>query len=174
MLSIHLFNTAGYTLLFSYIIQKSDLALIDRLNNKQYRTEELIEIKIPLHLPYAAERPEYERVNGQVELNGVHYQYVKTKFVKDTIYLLCIYNERKTRLDDARSGYAKQLNDFPAENSNGNSIKKCYSGSEYHTAISFYILNSPVLTAATKQPVYDDLLVDNFIEVSDHPPQLFF
>src|SRR5690348_9430337 len=113
LFAIHLFNLAGYTLLFDYFIQRSDERLVHQLDTHQYNDNELIEVKIALHTPYLSSWSEYERVDGEAEVNGTYYTYVKRKINNDTLYLLCLPNKNKTQLNAARTDYANKVHDVP-------------------------------------------------------------
>jgi hypothetical protein len=60
LLAVHLFNLAGYTLLFEYYMQQSDKQLTQQLDNNQYNDSGLIEVKIALHTPYLTSWSAYE------------------------------------------------------------------------------------------------------------------
>ena len=98
LLAIHLFNLTGYTLLFDYFIQRSNEQLAQQLETHQYNDNELIEVKIAMHTPYLSSWSDYERIDGEAEVDGIYYSYVKRKIHNDTLYLLCIPNKNKTQL----------------------------------------------------------------------------
>jgi len=136
LLAVHLFNLAGYSLLFDYYMQQSDQQLTQQLDNNEYNDSELIEVKIALHTPYLTSWSAYERVNGEVEANGVFYNYVKRKIHNDTLYLLCLPNENKTRLHAARIAYAGKVNDVPINTKNTGALKKNPAGFEYYQPVT--------------------------------------
>jgi hypothetical protein len=149
LLAIHLFNLGGYTLWFEYFIHRGDRHLAQQLNNHQYNDSELIEVKIALHTPYLTSWSDYERVDGEAEVNGLYYTYVKRKIHNDTLYLLCLPNKTKTQLNAARIEYANKVQDVPANAAETGAIKKNPAGSEYHQpAVQFTIA---VLSTATGQ-----------------------
>lgn len=130
LLLVYLFNVAGYQILFSVVIQHSDRLLLQRLDENQYSDEELVQVKIPLHLPYFNSQSGYERYNGEVSFEGVYYRYVKRRVANDTLYILCLKNEKKTKLHSEQSEYAKKSNDLPTEK-HSPSGKKANSLSEH-------------------------------------------
>ncbi|WP_205509991.1 hypothetical protein [Longitalea arenae] len=150
MLAVHLFNLGGYTLLFEYFTQRSDEQLTKRLDNDQYDNSELIEVKVALHMPYIQSRTGYERVDGEAEVDGFYYSYVKRKISNDTLYLLCLPNKQKTELNAARIEYVGKAHDAPVNAKDTHAFKKNPAGIEYNQPEIHYAV--PVLSMATKEP----------------------
>ena len=111
-LLILVFNFCGYKWALSYLEQKATIRLEQKLDAGKYDKSQLVEIKIPLHLPYYNEQKEYEVFYGEVELNGQSYQYVKRKISGDTLFLLCIQHTEKNTIDLAKSDYFKCVNNL--------------------------------------------------------------
>ena len=134
LLTIYLFNLTGYSLLFQYLINDTDTVLVKRLDKDAYNDKDLIEVKVALNMPYLTTSKNFERVNGQLELNGVHYNYVKRKVSSDTLYLLCLPNFAKTQLYAAKAGYANECNDVPSgkKNTESSTAKKSGAVNEYN------------------------------------------
>lgn len=103
---VYLFNLVGYTLLFNYFIYQTNQQTVQQLDHGNYNESELIEIKVPLNLPYYTTLNEYERFDGEIELNNIHYNFVKRKVYNDTLYLLCLANYEKTELYKAKNEFA--------------------------------------------------------------------
>jgi hypothetical protein len=118
MLAVCLFNLAGYSFLFNYYIYQSGQSLSAKVDANQYTEANLTEIKIKLNLPYLADWAAYERFDGEIEVKGIHYNYVKRKVSQDTLYLLCLPNELKTELYKVKNDYAVKANDLPTEKQN--------------------------------------------------------
>ncbi|MDQ2721605.1 MAG: hypothetical protein M3Z26_17860 [Bacteroidota bacterium] len=111
------FNWFGYRLLFDYMQHRTNEKLEAFLDNNSYDDSQLIELKIPVHLPYQNSWTSFERYDGEIELNGTMYKYVKRKLSNDTLYLMCIPNSKKMRLEIAKNDFFKNSNDF-AQNDN--------------------------------------------------------
>lgn len=124
MLVVYLFNLTGYGFFFRYYINQSNQQIAQQADNRQYSDSDLTEIKIKLNLPYITDWSAYERYDGEVELNGVQYNYVKRKVSQDTLYLLCLNNKMKAQLFKAKSEYAVTVNDIPAGKENNNATAK--------------------------------------------------
>ncbi len=124
MLAVYLFNLTGYRFFFRYYINQSNQQIAQQADNSGYSDAELTEIKIKLNLPYVTDWSGYERYDGEMELDGKHYNYVKRKISRDTLYLLCLPNETRTKLSIEKIDYAAKVNDMPAGKDNTNSSVK--------------------------------------------------
>jgi hypothetical protein len=110
------FNWFGYRLMYDFMQQKANEQLETFLDNNSYDESQLIELKIPVHNAYQNSWASYERYNGEVELNGITYTYVKRKLSNDTLYLMCIQNSTKMRLETAKNDFFKISNDLVQNN----------------------------------------------------------
>ena len=72
-----LLNLAGYKVLFHFLQQRADSQLQASLDKQQYNEQDLVTIKVPLSLPYQTNWKEFERVDGEIKLDGKIYKYVK-------------------------------------------------------------------------------------------------
>ena len=118
LLVLFVFNTVGYRLCISFIQIKADEGFVARLDKGNYNDEDLITVKVPINLPYQTNWKEFERVDGEITVNGQVYKYVKRKIYNDTMILLCIQHEMKTKLEQKASDYFGKINDLPG-NENG-------------------------------------------------------
>lgn len=170
---MHLFNLAGYSLLFQYFIEQSDKQLVQQLDNNHYNESELIELKVALNMPYfTGGSEEYERYDGAIEFNGAHYNYVKRKVQHDTLYVMCLPNTAKTKLYAARNDYAKQANDIPLNGkSEGTSGKKNAEVNEYDQQLQVYSIQTPVISVKQQSHRFASHLIHPFIDDNYRPPQ---
>lgn len=170
LLTILLFNLTGYTILFDYFIQRSDEQLIHQLDAHQYDDHELVEVKIALHTPYLSSWSDYERVDGEAEVNGIYYTYVKRKFHNDTLYLLCLPNKNKTQLNAARIEYANKVQDVPANAKS--TLKKNPAGFEYQQPVAHFLVRT--ITTTFRQPFHHPAISvsQSFISAPYHPPRV--
>jgi hypothetical protein len=120
---------------------------VQQLDNHQYNDSELIEVKIALHTPYLSNWSDYERVDGEAEVNGLYYTYVKRKIHNDTLYLLCLPNKTKTQLNAARLEYANNVQDVPTNAAETGAVKKNPAGTEYHQPVVQFTIG--MLSTAT-------------------------
>lgn len=122
LVGILFFNWFGYRLLNSFLQDRANALLELRLDNNNYDESQLISIKIPANLPYYTNSQQYDRVDGQISINGNHYNYVKRRLFNDSLEYLCIPSEEKTRLSNARDEFFKLVNDLqhPQNKKQGN------------------------------------------------------
>ena len=106
------FNLAGYRWLFSAIEKNATANLEQKISAGKYSEEQLVEIRIPLNMPYYSDK-DYEEVYGETDFNGEHYQYVKRKVSNNTLHLLCLPNKEKTSLVKVKNEFTKAVNDIP-------------------------------------------------------------
>ena len=116
------FNWFGYRIMVDYLQQKADTCLEANLDNNYYDESQLIEIKVPVHMPYQTSWASYERYDGEVEYKGSFYKYVKRKVANDTLYLKCINNPAKSHLELAKNDFFKNTNDV-GQSDKSNSAK---------------------------------------------------
>jgi hypothetical protein len=81
--------------------------LTSKLDKADYKESDLISIKTSLHLPYYTSSSTYERAYGSVNVDGVVYEYVKRRVYNDTLELLCLPNDAKTKLLSAKNDITK-------------------------------------------------------------------
>ena len=113
LLALMVFNLAGYRWLFSAIEKKVTANLEQKISSGKYSDEQLVEIRIPLNMPYYTDK-DYENVYGETDFNGEHYRFVKRKVSGNTLYLLCLPNKEKTSIANAKNEFTKAVNDIPA------------------------------------------------------------
>ncbi len=108
-----LFNLVGYRWLYSAIESKATANLEQKISVGDYREDQLVEIQIPLNMPYYSDK-DYENIYGETDWSGQHYQYVKRKVSGNTLYLLCLPNTEKTSIAKAKNEFTQAVNDIPA------------------------------------------------------------
>lgn len=125
--SIYLFNLAGYKLVFDYLILQNDKEIVQQLDDAVYDESSLIELKVVLRLPYPVSWNTYERFDGEIEIDGVQYNFVKRKWKEDTLFVMCLPNHSKTELARAKQDYQLQNIDSkttPSQKKNANPSAK--------------------------------------------------
>jgi hypothetical protein len=112
LLCLLVFNWYGYRFVLQCLEVKADRLLEQKLNTHAYATTELIEITVPLTLPYQTDWAEFERIDGAIEINGIHYKYVERKIVNGQLVLKCIPHHTQQLLVNARDAFFKLVNDL--------------------------------------------------------------
>ncbi len=143
LLSIHLFNTGGYTFAFQYFIHQSELSIVKNIYENKVDATQLVQIKVPVNNKGITNWPDYERVQGQIQLKDGFYNYVGVKMTQDTMFLVCVANSTKTKLFNANIIVAKNVSDAPLSKKGEAPAKKAPSSvSEYNNpVVSYNFLN---------------------------------
>lgn len=151
LLIIHLFNLSGYAFVFQYLQHRSDAQLAQQIEKGSYNRSTLTILKVPMQLPYGNDWAEFERVDGAIEIDGVHYTYVERKISRDTVYLACLPNEGRAKLSKAKTDFAQAVNTIPESKQKQNELsKKGLFGLEYSDP-SYYYQFATAATAAISQ-----------------------
>ncbi|HVZ97329.1 MAG TPA: hypothetical protein VG847_10665 [Chitinophagaceae bacterium] len=111
-LLIFMFNLFGYRIFLTQMQKKADQQLEARLDNDSYDDAQLVELKVPLNLPYTNSYSGYARCDGQIDISGTLYKYVKRKIVNDTLYLMCIPNTQAMHFEVVKNDFFKMVNDL--------------------------------------------------------------
>jgi len=163
LLSLLAFNWYGYRVFIDVLEQQASTSLQHRLDQNLYDDNSLVEIKVAVSLPYLSNWDSFEKYQGETQINGVHYKYVKRKLVNDTLILLCIPNQVKNDLRFARADYFKQVNDLQTN-------KKTDSNKDHSIKVTFsdYLLKetNSIATHCTN-------ILEHHSSYSDHTSFLF-
>lgn len=116
LLAIFTFNIVGYQLLYNMMASNSDATLELALDAQHYKDEDLISIKQPTNLPYYTNSKNFQRIDGEVEIDKVKYKYVKCRIYNDSLEMLCIPHVAKMKIEASKNEYAKVANDFQQDN----------------------------------------------------------
>lgn len=153
-------------------MQASDKQVADKLDQSVYDDNALVEISIPLNMPYMTNDGEYERYDGSIEFNGIQYNYVKRKISNGALHILCFPNQQKTQLANAKSDYSKQLSDTPSGKKNTEStLKKGSLVSDYNINTTSYNLGLFNTNTSLKSITLATSIADCFIDAPGKPPQ---
>lgn len=110
-LIVFLFNIGGYYIFFWGLQFSANARLTQKLDEGYYSSEETFEFKIPLSIPYPIQSTGFDRTHGDFEYNGEFYSLVKQKLERDTLFIVCIKNQKRQQLAKAFSEYANASND---------------------------------------------------------------
>jgi hypothetical protein len=97
-------------MLNDYMQSKVSRQMESQFDRQSYDETQLFSIKIPVtHLSYYNSTTTFERVDGQIEINGIPYQYVKRRILNDSLELLCVPNHMALKLRLASNDYFKLM-----------------------------------------------------------------
>lgn len=123
LLLILLFNTTGYQFILNLLEKKATARLEQKIDASNYKDEELVEIRIPLNMPYYSDK-DFEPAYGETDWNGQHYRYVKRKISGNVMHLLCLPHPEKNRIVADKNKLTRSLNDTQQENQQEHPIVK--------------------------------------------------
>ena len=177
LLGILLFNWVGYRLFVSYVESQNNSRLEAQFDKNDYNESELISFKVPAtHLSYYTNSKSFERVDGQIEVNGISYKYVKRRLYNDSLELLCIPNIASMQLQNAKSNFFKITNDF--QNAAQNNKKTSSHSVQKNFSVSFcpihqISLSSDLFFSSLKRlNNYYFHFPSPFISQPDQPPKI--
>lgn len=127
-----LFNMVGYYGLFLGLRYKNDRDMSQKLDSENYSDVETITIKVPLNLPYGSNSKTFERIDGKFERNGQFYRMAKQSLSGDTLYIVCILDNKEKKISNFMADMTKLSNDLPFSSANKkllNSLIKDYVSS---------------------------------------------
>ncbi len=134
--------------------------MISALDREQYDELQLISIKIPVsHLSYYNSSPNFERVDGQIEVNGVICQYVKRRLYNDSLELLCIPNHTVTKLRITGKDHFRLINDVE-------------QSIDYYIATHLYELKERPFTLVRQRPPYHVHIPSTSLLTDERPPDV--
>ncbi len=170
------FNWFGYRLLSVYFELKADRQLVSFIKNNYYQDADLIKIKIPISIPYGTNTADYENTEGNIDIDGINYRYVKRRFYKDSLELLCMPNFKKSSIKNTENAFYKKTNDFV----DGRSSKK---SSNTHQVAKFsahdFMIQYSTVSNRFSLPYYNYFFSSNtkflslpHLQRLDKPPQI--
>jgi hypothetical protein len=113
LLGILLFNWFGYRYLISCMEDQAKLQLEMKLDETNYDESQLVSIKVPAtNLAYYTNSSLFERIDGQIEIRGIEYKYVKRRLYRDSLELLCIPDQAAMKLQTAKYNLFQLVNDL--------------------------------------------------------------
>lgn len=176
LLGILLFNWVGFRFFSSYMEQKANQRLEAQLDESKYDETELISIKIPAnHVSSYANSSQFERVDGQVEVNGIEYKYVKMRHFNDSLELLCIPNQQVMKLQNAKDDFFKLVNDLQhtGQNKKGDShpgASKNFSV-DYYLVLELYNPENLSISLSPKSFFYNTNISSIYSLTAEQPPE---
>ena len=158
LVGILLFNSVGYRVLNGFMQYRAGRQLMSDLDRSQYDASQLISVKIPAtHLSYYNSSTAFERVDGQVEINGVVCQYVERRIYNDSLELLCIPNHTATKLRKAGKNHFRLITDLE-------------QNSDYYIATHILRLKERVFAFLAQRPPFLVHIPSTLLPTDERPP----
>jgi hypothetical protein len=110
---LFLYNVVGFYGVYLGLSYQSDHEINKKLDNQNYQENEMLSVKIPYTLPYQMDWKNYERVEGEFELNGQFYKLVKQKLEHDTLFVVYMKDQRQNDLYKSLVDFVQASADHP-------------------------------------------------------------
>lgn len=173
LLLVFAFNLGGYYLLFKALQVNAHSQLVQKLNNDEYSESQLIELRIPIHLPYPSffDNTEYKRVDGKIKHKGNIYKLVKQKLERDMLIVLVINDNVEKQLVDHFQEFEKATQDHPISNKNQSAQTIKQLQKEYHSSDFEFAEIKSVVCSSYGHPVDENTLITLQQDIPTPPPQ---
>ena len=171
-----LFNWYGYRFVINYLQQKAERQLDSRIDVRDYDESQLVEIKVPLSMPYQNNQSSFERHYGEIEIGGTLYSYVERKIQDGYLVLKCIPNQAKQDLKTADNILFTQNNGLDQEHNGKNNsplaslFKSIFTDYDNYSLRDY--LTSPVDARGQMMPAGDSPLQNASLPFAGQPPEL--
>ncbi len=138
----------------------------------KYAVDDLVLVKVPVHMPSLENWEDYAYISGQIKFKNNSYNYVKLKMTKDTIFLMCVPNYKKTKLLNQNIIDARKIADIPISKKDHVPFGKAVSLSDYNYLPIQYAFFTPVVTLKVTVSNTGANLVKCFLPGPIQPPEL--
>ena len=102
-----LFNMVGYRFVFTMLDNVASHKQDAKVDAGNYNEANLVEISIPLNMPYQDRVTEFERQYGEITVDGIVYTYVKMKVDHNLLILKCIPDVNRQQIKNSENSLAK-------------------------------------------------------------------
>ncbi len=175
-MGIMLFNGFGYRIVSNYFDQKAAIQLTDLIDQNEYNDADLVSIKTPINLPYYANNPKFERLDGEMVVNGMVYQYVQRRVYNDSLEIRVIPNQDRLHIKNAREDFYKLAQDLEQKGIDKKSAPFNKSSAKFLSFDYFAQNNNWSLQALTPLQIaigsnFPVRLLSNYLTIQGPPPK---
>jgi hypothetical protein len=173
LLGIFSFNLFGYRIIAIFLENQENRKMELAIDKNDYSDSELMAIRVPTNLPYYTNSPTFQRIDGEIEVQGVFYKYVKCRIYNDSLELLCIPNTGKTKIQEAKADFSRLASEFQQSN---NKKKSAQDSKSFQKTISEFeeqpIAGACLISAIrTGFPAQNNSFVNClFLKTAEQPP----
>jgi hypothetical protein len=163
----------GYRAWFYYAEKKADAALEARLDKDQYNENDLLTITVPLNNPYLLDQNKFERVSGEISIQGKTFKYVHRKVSNGNLIIQCIPDAPKMVLKKANAEYGNNANGLAGskKSSSRNNVLKNFGGNDYIEQRADMQMCNCANENSIRSQLGITLLADVYIASPGKPPQ---
>ena len=171
---LFLFNLAGYRIFFHYLQQKSDAAYQLSLEQSRFDELQMLTLKVDLNMPYLSANTEFERVDGEITVDGKIYKYVKRKVQNGQLVLLCLPDDKKTRIESSKQEFFAYANSLTSEQHGKQNPAKSLIKSiaiDYDQFDVDYKIENQITRTQYTSPQNHVLIPSSLLESAGQPPE---
>ena len=168
-----LFNMVGYRFVFTMLDNMASKKQDAKLDAGDYNEANLIEVRVPLNMPYQERVTEFERKYGEMTVDGVVYTYVKMKVDHNELILKCIPDVNRQQIKNSENNLAKANSSQDMENTgkkHHNSFSKNII-SDYDNKDQTYNLPESKLVVLLNYPDFTTSVLKASIATPHQPPR---
>jgi hypothetical protein len=118
ILAIMLFNSVGYQVLSHFLQERATQQVQAQIDAGSYEPTALLELSVSMNLPYTTDWTDWEKMEGDVQIDGIHYRYVERKLADGRMYVRCLPNTPKQTVLNARDAFFKMAYDANKQTEN--------------------------------------------------------
>ena len=152
LLVILAFNWLGYDLVVGLMNAHSNQIAEENIDNGNFDSQQLIEIKVDLELPYSTDWTAFEKTKGTISYQGIVYNFVERKYESGKMIYRCLPNHRGTELQNARDYFYSLAYDMEKQENKKDSAPKQVNAKKINIEVTFEALN-PFSTVSTESSV---------------------
>ena len=171
-----LFNGFGYRIVSNYFDQKAADHLVTLIEQNDYNESALVSIKTPINLPYYSNNPKFERLDGEMEIDGIVYQYVERRVYNDSLEIRILPNQDRMHIKNAKDSFDQLAADFEQKLTAKKSIPVNKSSVkvisfDYIDQINKWSLEKIITRKMVIGPRFDERLLSVCLPLQAPPPK---
>ena len=173
LLVLFLFNWFGYRLFISFQQESANTKFENQLDQNSFDETQLVSVKIPaVYFSGYVNEKSFKRINGQVDINGILYNYVKVRVYNDSLEMLCVPNEPAMNLSTAKNDFFKLVNDLQHKGNKKNNIVPSKNiSTEYFAVNGFTIIKNTFFTPSKWPRTFISGIIFQSTSVPEIPPE---
>jgi hypothetical protein len=145
------------------------------IDDRSFNSSNLVELSVITNLPYTNDWLEWEHVNGTIEINGSHYQYVERKLEKGKMLYRCLPNNEKQTVVAARDEFFQLVNNFNQQSDSKPSSKSIainnFIGDYDDSVINYMALKHELDNSKNTWPAIVYSLISRQSDTPHQPPE---
>jgi hypothetical protein len=165
-----LLNVLGYYGIFVGLGYRNSQEVTRQIDSDRYSESNTVLIKVPLSIPYAA-NTEYERVDGEFSHEGQVYRLVKQKLVNDTLFVVCLKDEKGTAINRALTDYVKTFSDKPVDSKSNQKDQFSFVKEYVVRDVAGTVIGASFWERDLIASRLDAVFIDSFSASVIHPPE---